>query len=216
MLSWASLWENVIQLELEFKIEAQHTDKWHVKTTRDTTEIAQWIQRKTGVYPATKDWAHVWLSDKPPPLEHAIEELKTALSMDGLQGEETVIESQPLDKDHTSQIILSADMNEFVKDCIKAYGILANDSQLWMSLLSRFETEQRGFTIFEGAMACELLKSHLFTLNHRIAAREYVTRTEEINYDNVMWKLFGAPSHQVSAEQWETFLDTVSDIKDMH
>ena len=72
---------------------------------------------------------------------NAIEALKTALSIDGLQ-EETMTQSQPFGTDHAPQIILSTDTNTFVRDCIQAFATLDYNSESWMSLLSTINDEQ--------------------------------------------------------------------------
>jgi hypothetical protein len=112
MCSWASLWQSAIQLEHDFKYDDRHKDDWHMAYVRIATNIALWIQIKTGAYPATNAWACTRLSNNPPTLIHAIEALKTALSMDGLQ-EETMTQSQPFGTDHPPQIILSTDTDSF-------------------------------------------------------------------------------------------------------
>jgi hypothetical protein len=146
MCSWASPWQRATQLEQEFKNDDRREDDWHMAYVRVTTNIAQWIQANTGANPAAKAWACAWLSNNPP----AIEALKTALSIDGLQGE-TKRQSQPLGTDlrsHPPQIILSADTNAFVRDYMQAFAALDYNSEIWMSLLrATVNDEQRGFTM---------------------------------------------------------------------
>jgi hypothetical protein len=87
---------------------------WHMAYIRITTNIARWIQIKTGAYPATKAWAVcTLLSNNPSTLINAIEALKTALSIDGLQ-EEIMTQSQPFGTDHPPKIFLSIDTNPCV------------------------------------------------------------------------------------------------------
>jgi hypothetical protein len=88
------------------------------------TDIALWIKDNEGAYPATKAWAFNCLSDNPPTLRLAIETLQTALSMDGLQNEETIKQSEPLfpKEKHPSPQKMFPDTDAFVRDCIKAYA----------------------------------------------------------------------------------------------
>jgi hypothetical protein len=140
---------------------------WHMAYVRITTNIARWIQINTGAYPATNAWACTRLSNNPPTLIHAIEALKTALSIDGLQ-EETMTQSQPFGTDHPPQIIVSTDTDTFARDCIQAFATLDYNSETWMSLLSTINDEQRGFTMLEGALACELARSRLLPLHTHV------------------------------------------------
>jgi hypothetical protein len=81
--------------------------------------------------------------------------------------------------------------------------------------LSTFD-EQREFTILEGAMACELAKSHLFPLHQRITIREYVTIREENAYEAAMLHIFHRSSHHVTEEEWNEFLNKMSEVKKTH
>ena len=217
MLSWESLWHNAKQLEYLYENDEQISNNWDMKYVSRITDLAKWIQSNVGVYPQTQTWALYWLSDNPTSLRFAIEALLCALISDGLQYEETIKKSKPLfHKEQLQPKYLSPDTNAFVKDCIKAYASLASDSQIWLNLLSSFDHEQREFTILEGTMACELAKSHLLPLHQRISLREYVTTSQEKAYDDAMFSIFHHPSHTVTVEEWNQFLNKVRDVKTSH
>jgi hypothetical protein len=124
ILSWASLWRNVRQLEYLYQNDERISNNWDMKYVSWTTDLARWIQSSAGVYPETKTWALYWLSDNPPSLVFAIEALQSALITEGLQYEEYIKKSEPLlhKEEQPRPKFLSPDTNAFVRDCIKAYA----------------------------------------------------------------------------------------------